>query len=336
MNVHGPIDRPTPDPQGAGADDERLLDWALGRLGDPQRQEVEGELAESPGQRRRVDAVRRTLRLLDCWQVEAAPSGLGGRIRDEVSAAGRGRRRIHRPSLFSLAEIGAIAAALLMMALIFVPPAYQARQSNQQSVCRDNLRSIGVAMERYANQNANILPFVQLPPGGNWLNRESGRSPSGTAPLFLLVRTQWIQPSELVCPACKDEPFEGDPRDLADFPAAHHCSYSFQNLFPVKGPDGRWIAPRPLMRNPARIVPILADRNPLFRNGVIFKDASATGNSFNHGQAGQNVLYNDGRVRWESNPEVGINHDNIWLAGSTRVYSGTETSADPDDSFMAP
>jgi hypothetical protein len=43
-----------------------------------------------------------------------------------------------------------------------------------------------------------------------------------------------------------------------------------------------------------------------------YKDPDRTANAASHQREGQNVLYNDGHVRFESTPNVGIEHDNIW------------------------
>ena len=42
------------------------------------------------------------------------------------------------------------------------------------------------------------------------------------------------------------------------------------------------------------------------------------GNSGNHGQEGQNVLYGDGHVDWSATPFCGMKQDNIYtVSGST-------------------
>jgi prepilin-type N-terminal cleavage/methylation domain-containing protein len=43
-----------------------------------------------------------------------------------------------------------------------------------------------------------------------------------------------------------------------------------------------------------------------------YKDPDRTANASSHQREGQNVLYNDGHVRFESTPNVGIERDNIW------------------------
>lgn len=43
-----------------------------------------------------------------------------------------------------------------------------------------------------------------------------------------------------------------------------------------------------------------------------YKDPDRTANASSHQREGQNVLYNDGHVRFESAPNVGVENDNIW------------------------
>ena len=42
-------------------------------------------------------------------------------------------------------------------------------------------------------------------------------------------------------------------------------------------------------------------------------------NSNNHDKDGQNILYGDGHVAWESNPFVGVNRDNIYTTADGKV-----------------
>ncbi|MDD4890313.1 MAG: hypothetical protein PHU85_10325 [Phycisphaerae bacterium] len=316
------------EPQRPPISDDDLLDWSLGHLESPGREAVEERLADSPDLRQRVDAVHRTLAVLDKYKVEPAGDDLADRVRRHVAEA-RGRtpeRKLLRPSLFSFAEIGAAAAAILLLTLVFVPGAMRARWMKQRVACEANMRSIGVALEHYANNHDRMLPFPDLAAGGNWLARDNGRHPTGTAPLFILVRDKAVQSSDMVCPACSDRPFVGETAGLVDFPSAEFVSYSFQNLYG---------AATPIVQDRARPRPVLADRNPLFRDGQFCSDVATTSNSFNHGRdEGQNVLFTDGRVRWVDRPEV--DGDNIWQAGSTRSYKGTETATSATDWFFAP
>lgn len=314
--------------------DDDLLDWSIGRLDSPV-DHVEHALAASAELRQRADAVHRTLSLLDKFKPAPPDDDLAERICRYVAAvrlAPPPAKKPARLSIFSLAEIGAVAAAIMLLALVFVPQAMKAHASSQRHACQANMRQIGVGLEHYANSNSRSLPVPKIPDDGNWLNRDLGRRATGTAPLFILVARSWVRPQDVTCPAAGGQVFTGDPTGLLDFPDASNCSYSFQNLFNLAVADAE--ASRAVaVLDKSRPRPIMADRNPLFRDDSFCKDTSCTSNSYNHGREGQNVLFTDGRVRWIDSPRIG--GDNIWLAGSTREYRGTETSQE-DDCFFAP
>jgi prepilin-type processing-associated H-X9-DG protein len=323
---------PNERPEEISISDELLLDWALGQLEGGALARVERALADSPELRARAEATRRSVALLDRHVIEPPDEDLADRIRARVAEAGaqtdEAEPKGARPSIFSLTELAAVAAALLLMAMLFFPPVQRMRHMERQLACEDNMRSIGTAMEHHANSHQDELPFVRLK--GNWLQRDGGRRASGTAPLFLLLKSGSIRPEQLICPATDDRPLpaETDISGLLDFPDPGYCSYSFQNLLD---------APGPIKRDRARPMPVLADRNPLFHQGRFDHEVSARANSFNHDRRGQNVLFVDGHIRWATTPEVGIDEDNIWLAGSrASQYVGTERQADENDSFLAP
>ena len=64
-------------------------------------------------------------------------------------------------------------------------------------------------------------------------------------------------------------------------------------------------------------------------------------NSNNHDKDGQNILYGDGHVAWESNPFVGVNRDNIYTCNSSSTGQSTAnpvngTPFDANDSCLYP
>jgi prepilin-type processing-associated H-X9-DG protein len=68
------------------------------------------------------------------------------------------------------------------------------------------------------------------------------------------------------------------------------------------------------------------------------------GNSNNHNEDGQNVLYGDGHVEFQQNPFVGIKRDNIFTraAGPTEPFDPNQSdgvirsSRDGNDSLLLP
>ena len=64
-------------------------------------------------------------------------------------------------------------------------------------------------------------------------------------------------------------------------------------------------------------------------------------NSTNHDGDGQNVLYGDGHVEFQSNPFVGVQRDNIYArrkSGANRFVSDAIVASpyDADDSVLLP
>ena len=119
---------------------------------------------------------------------------------------------------------------------------------------------------------------------------------------------------------------------MTDFPSATFISYSYHH---TSGPD------RPRLNDPRlqgvkEHMAILADSTPLFDDGTFRPDRVNASAGDNHGVTGQNVLYLDMHVDWKDEASVGVNRDNIFLAGSIRDYHGTEAPAGPQDTFLLP
>jgi hypothetical protein len=97
---------------------------------------------------------------------------------------------------------------------------------------------------------------------------------------------------------------------------------------------------RPCVRDDPRL-PILADENPLFADGVPLVDARrlirmnpATANSHAHGGAGQNILTLRCEVKWTTTPLVGIDDDSIWTLSGVTDYTGREGPTCATDSHL--
>ena len=123
--------------------------------------------------------------------------------------------------------------------------------------------------------------------------------------------------------------------------AGTYCSYSYH--FPFCIGAGDLMETYPVEPSSNAATPVCADRNPyLDKNaapptgyGYIegenmekpvppycetiettyeYRDPELTGNSAAHQREGQNVLFNDGHVRFQRYPNCGIENDNIWKA----------------------
>jgi prepilin-type processing-associated H-X9-DG protein len=250
--------------------------------------------------------------------------------------------------LGALVVIGIIVLALA----IIIPPVIKIKNVPRGVLCGTNLKGLGTAMTVYAHDYDGRYP--QLPGTGPWA-KELGFpydlyipnfSPGGvhgntprtvTASWYLLVREADVSLRSLICPQSDQIEFDGKtPKDLDvvqlwDFgPTPHkHVSYALHN------PYGRF--PANEERNAAFAV--AADMSPWFKDGdilppghdntppqlITFSDKLTwcLGNSLNHrinkskAPNGQNVLFADGHTSYETQPNTGVNNDNIYTAWPT-------------------
>ena len=234
---------------------------------------------------------------------------------------------------------------------ILLPSLSRARELSKRTVCASNLRGTGQAMFIYANENNEEFP---LTPGrnldavstDNMVDPFGGDTPPDrrggpSASLFLLIHNGQCTPKQFVCPSSSVsvEPLVDNrgvpqsPQDLWDFSSIDHLSYGYH--VPL-GPDGvkpnMWLDPR---------FALMADANPYIASagetakpsasneGSAAADLSTNGNSRNHANEGQNVVFFDGHFEWIKDPNVGIEEDNIYTAGPSNArVTGSIPSAD--------
>jgi len=141
-----------------------------------------------------------------------------------------------------------------------------------------------------------------------------------------------------------------------------HCSYAYQMPFSFEHPDlGDEVSyPVSMVSNP--VSPVASDKNPFQDNNaadyisgydtyVVMEetgeydgqyiwqdpfleadppDNSPYGNSASHQREGQNVLFVDAHVTFETQPNVGVENDNIWVAwGASSIDSTTGKPSTP-------
>jgi type II secretory pathway pseudopilin PulG len=241
---------------------------------------------------------------------------------------------MNRPG-FSALELLVVIGILVILISIFVPYLLKLREVAHRSDCAENLRRVGAALSIYANSgalhNGGDYPRVIYDP----LSKASGyRCYTGpdsadpfakdaavlpgdvTASLWLLVRLNLAQPADFICPSTSDFA----DRDVSAFRRSNfhspaNLSYSYASPFSAE--PGYRLNSDSLKPDFA----VMADRNP----GVIPPPSNspplklAAGNSRNHDQAGQNVLYGDSHVEFRATPYCGVEddkyrRDNIYTA----------------------
>ncbi len=240
---------------------------------------------------------------------------------------------------FSAVELLIVIGILVILMSIFVPYLLKIRETDHRVKCADNLRLIRASLTQYAMTNRGDYPSVIYdgvnhpnsytcftgPDGGNAFSKSSAVEPNDvTASLWLLIRLKLAFPEYFICPSTDDVADDlGDAGGQAvaveqrgNFRGPVNLSYSYASPF-SSAPGYK------LNDTRAADFKLIADKNP----GAAGEKSNAAGppwdapllrlsiaNSNNHGKAGQNVLFEDGHVEFETTPYCGVERDNIYTA----------------------
>lgn len=329
--------------------DPRLLDLHLGHLSQAEQTELRRLIADDPALAAQDETLAGVFRALQAPREEPFPSDLPSRTAARVAAAGPPPRVI-RPSdelteateqmsggiirLQSLRDMVAVAALIVLAVGVGVPGLMHMRERQHRMGCSWNLAQLGGGVQQYASVFNGQLPFAGWGKQHTWQpSNDPGvvTVPNRQHVYPLLQLAYIIEPRLFVCPSQQDVPMpQSEIQRHSDFLEAHNVSYAYQNMAGV----------RPSASDDPR-VPILADDNPLFDDGLPLFDARwirsrdpAFANSRAHAGAGQNILTLDGHVRWTTTPLCGIDDDNIWILLGVTEYTGREGPTTATDSHL--
>ncbi|MCK4342574.1 MAG: hypothetical protein KAY37_12720 [Phycisphaerae bacterium] len=329
--------------------DPRLLDLHLGHLATAEQAELRRLIADDPALAAQDEALTAVFRALASAQEERVPDGLTARVTARVRSAGP-PPRVVRPTddltetvegtrervirLGNLRDIVAVAALIVLAIGVGVPGLMHMRERNLRMGCSWNLAQLGHGVQQYATTFNASLPFVGWGGQNSWQPSNDPRLvtiPNRRHIYLLLQQAYVVDPRLFVCPSQGGVPMPIDAIERHnDFIEGRNVSYAYQNMAGL----------RPSANDNPRL-PILADENPLFDDGLPLFDARrlswgepAQANSRAHGGAGQNLLTLDGSVIWVKTPFSGIDGDNIWTLIDVTEYTGREGPASPTDSHL--
>jgi prepilin-type N-terminal cleavage/methylation domain-containing protein/prepilin-type processing-associated H-X9-DG protein len=245
------------------------------------------------------------------------------------------RTRHARTRAFSLIELLVVLAVLAILVSILAPVILRSRETDRRVRCVDNLRAVQQALAAYASVNGKNLPRVTYEPSRAATGYVAYTGPDSpdpfargsqvrpndvTASLWLLVRAKLVPPGRFICPSTGDRADAGPVDQRSNFGGPRRLSYSYASPFSAA----------PAYRlNSDLLKPdfaVVADKNPGTAGGDDVTGpaydagpfALAKANSNNHNKAGQNVLYADGHVQFQSTPYCGVGaglvRDNIYTA----------------------
>ena len=267
---------------------------------------------------------------------------------------------MQRRAAFTVIELLVVIGIVGVLLAILLPAVEHARHKAYIDKCASNLRQIGLAVSMYENENHGQWPrtaydpaTAQTPVKGTGTTAADPFTPGSTvqpndltAGLFLLMRTQRLSPAVFVCPYNDATSFAADSADLAGrsnfTDQKKNLAYSFADPYPSAAAVTAGYA---LTSRLSAAVPVGADKNPGRGEGtddVYAVTPSSTpsqmeeANSPNHEREGQNVLYADGHVTYESTPFVGVGHDNIYTAKDGTPPTVERSPTGPTDTLLLP
>jgi prepilin-type N-terminal cleavage/methylation domain-containing protein len=257
---------------------------------------------------------------------------------------------------FTLIELLIAIGIIALLLGLLLPAAEHVRHQAYIDKCASNLRQIGLGLITYENENAGNYPRTIYDPTApltidTGINADDPFKPGGpsandlTAPLFLLLKTEKLPTVLFICPYNDDTEYVADSSNLtgrSNFTAyKKNLAYSFANPYP--SPAAATASYR-LSNKLTADFALAADMNPgvdIHSNVFLATSTSPKAqlqqaNSDNHEKDGQNVLFGDYHVAWNTTPTCGIQHDNIYTSKSAISPNVNTSPADATDSVLLP
>ncbi|GAB4554049.1 MAG: hypothetical protein Tsb0013_16530 [Phycisphaerales bacterium] len=229
-----------------------------------------------------------------------------------------------------LSDLGAIAAALVIVASIGFPAMSNFQTNTWAARSTSNLQQAGFASALFAADHDAKIPHTQRTTDQTthqWWHVGDAKQ-SHSAHLFSLITGGYVDFEVLNAPGNASAPHSNAELGEGDWRSSDQLSYSYR-LFDE--------APR--LPGLQRTV-LLADRSPVVRQAVESGTIDPQANSDNHRGKGQHLAFGDASVVFVTSPTL-PDGDNLWLprnAERSGVLSlrGDERPADATDQFVGP
>lgn len=301
---------------------EQLLGYLLGALDTADQEAVESRLAEDPELRRELELLRKSLTPLEEGEELDPPPGLSARTCEYVMARrGPQAGQFAASSQWRAQDLVVAGGLFFVAAALFFPAVLNSRYNAQLAACSDNLRQLGRSLFDYSNLHGDEFPVA--PTSGN-LAAAGMYAPT-------LLELHLIQSHHVVCPAST---LAGDPTfrvpRLAEVQSARGTD--LKRMHRIMGGSygyslgyvehGKYRGHRNQSRSTFALMADMPGEHAI---------GSANHGSDNHGGGGQNVLFEDGHVRFLKSCHIEASGDHVYQNKLGYVGAGIG----PDDSVIS-
>jgi hypothetical protein len=291
----------------------QLIGYLVDALEPDEHKLVEAQLSRDPQLRSDLELLARSLQplVVDREHFDP-PAGLAHRTCEFVASQ---TRVILAPapsqSRWSMADMAVAAGIFLAATMLFFPAVNQSRFAARLLGCQNNLREIGTALTNYSDRHARFFP--NIPPQGRL-------SAAGIYAIKLVEGGYLANPQVIVCPSSPladklVEFYVPTSNELQTVPGARLIrlhrqmggSYGY-NIGYVS--NGRYQPTKNLRRQTFAIMADAPTAEPPYR-------------SLNHGDYGQNVLFEDLHVQYLTTCKAQGCKDDIFVNDNGEVAAGT-------------
>jgi hypothetical protein len=302
---------------------EHLLGYLLGALDSPETDVLEDHLATDRQLQAELELLRGGLEPLDADRDPIEPpAGLATRTclliskYTEVSpapVADPGERQAAASAgRWRLSDFAVAASVLIAAGMLFLPALSNSRSNARLLACQNNLKDLGAGLVNYSRQNNDLFPQIPL----------AGKMAAAGAYAPQLYEAGYVTtPNSIVCPASEladDRMFT--PPSQKDIMGAEgeHLTELRRKMggsygYTLGYQDANHVYHPTRNRSRERYA-LMADAPNL--NSQHFQ-------SSNHGGDGQNVLFEDGKVKYLKNCHLTDCRDEIFSNDEGKMAPGT-------------